>query len=195
MVNKPQKSSIEQSFAESESALKRFLERFFYNTHDIEDILQDAFLQTWSIEKKQKIQSPKSYLFRVARNMALKELKKKSRQINAYIEEVNPDELVCNETFTENEVDLNERLTLFEKALATLPPRCRNVFVLRKVFGFSQKEIARRMNISVSTVEKHIINGIKRCNVYMKTHDLDDLFRSAKRNSPEGMMDSVKEAK
>lgn len=195
MVNKPQKSSIEQSFAESESALKRFLERFFYNTHDIEDILQDAFLQTWSIEKKQKIQSPKSYLFRVARNMALKELKKKSRQINAYIEEVNPDELVCNETFTENEVDLNERLTLFEKALATLPPRCRNVFVLRKVFGFSQKEIARRMNISVSTVEKHIINGIQRCNVYMKTHDLDDLFRSAKRNSPEGMMDSVKEAK
>lgn len=195
MVNKPQKSSIEQSFAESESALKRFLERFFYNTHDIEDILQDAFLQTWSIEKKQKIQSPKSYLFRVARNMALKELKKKSRQINAYIEEVNPDELVCNETFTENEVDLNERLLLFEKALATLPPRCRNVFVLRKVFGFSQKEIARRMNISVSTVEKHIINGIQRCNVYMKTHDLDDLFRSAKHNSPEGVMDSVKEAK
>lgn len=194
MVNKPQKSSIEQSFAESESALKRFLERFFYNTHDIEDILQDAFLQTWSIEKKQKIQSPKSYLFRVARNMALKELKKKSRQINAYIEEVNPDELVHNETFTD-EVDLNERLTLFEKALATLPPRCRNVFVLRKVFGFSQKEIARRMNISVSTVEKHIINGIQRCNVYMKTHDFDELFRSAKRNSPEGVMGSVKEAK
>ena len=195
MVNKPQKSSIEQSFTESESALKRFLERFFYNTHDIEDILQDAFLQTWSIEKKQKIQSPKSYLFRVARNMAAKELKKKSRQINAFIEEVNPDELVCNETSTENEVDLNERLILFEKALATLPPRCRNVFVLRKVFGFSQKEIARRMNISVSTVEKHIINGIQRCNVYMKTHDLDDLFSSAKRNSPEGVMDSVKEAK
>ena len=180
---------------ENESALKRFLERFFYDTHDIEDILQEVFLQTWNIEKKQEIQLPKSYLFRVARNMALKELKKKSKQISAFIEEVNPDELVCNETVTENEVDLSERLILFEKALATLPPRCRNVFVLRKIFGFSQKEIARRMNISVSTVEKHIINGIQRCNVYMKTHGVDDLFRSAKGNSPESVMDSVKEAK
>ena len=195
MADKPQKSSVEQSFAENESALKRFLERFFYSTHDIEDILQEVFLQTWNIEKKQEIQLPKSYMFRVARNMALKELKKKSRQINAYIEEVNPDELVRNETFTENEVDLSERLILFEKALATLPPRCRNVFVLRKIFGFSQKEIARRMNISVSTVEKHIINGIQRCNVYMKTHDVDDLFRSTKGNSPENARDNVKEAK
>lgn len=195
MADKLQKSSVEKSFAENESALKRFLERFFYSTHDIEDILQEVFLQTWNIEKKQEIQLPKSYLFRVARNMALKELKKKSRQINAYIEEVNPDELVRNETFTENEVDLSERLILFEKALATLPPRCRNVFVLRKIFGFSQKEIARRMNISVSTVEKHIINGIQRCNVYMKTHDVDDLFRSTKGNSPENARDNVKEAK
>lgn len=195
MADKLPKSSVEKSFAENESALKRFLERFFYSTHDIEDILQEVFLQTWNIEKKQEIQLPKSYLFRVARNMALKELKKKSRQINAYIEEVNPEELVCNETFTENEVDLNERLVLFEKALATLPPRCRNVFVLRKIFGFSQKEIARRMNISVSTVEKHIINGIQRCNVYMKTHDVDKLFGSAKGNGPENVMDSVKEAK
>ena len=195
MADNLQKSSVEQSFAENESALKRFLERYFYSTHDIEDILQDAFLQTWIIEKKQKIQAPKSYLFKVARNIALKELKKKSRQITAYIEEFNPEELVCNETFIENEVDLNERLILFEKALATLPPRCRNVFVLRKVFGFSQKEIARRMDISVSTVEKHIINGIQRCNAYMNTHGTDDLFGSAKRNNPESTMDSVKEAK
>ena len=76
MADNLQKSSVEQSFAENESALKRFLERYFYSTHDIEDILQDAFLHTWIIEKKQIIQAPKSYLFKVARNIALKELKK-----------------------------------------------------------------------------------------------------------------------
>ena len=195
MADKLQKSSVEESFAENESALKRFLERFLYSTHDVEDILQETFLQTWSIEKKQKIQLPKSYLFRVARNMALKELRKKSRQITAYIEEVNQDELICNETSTENEVDFNERLILFEKALTTLSPRCRKVFILRKVFGFSQKEIARRMNISVSTVEKHIANGLQRCNVYMHTYAIDDLFVSAKHNHLEHRKDRVKEAK
>lgn len=195
MPDKLQKPSIEKSFTENERALKRFLERFFYSTHDVEDILQEVFLQTWSIEKKQEIQSPKSYLFRVARNMALKELRKKSELLTAYIEEVNPDELIGNETFTENEVDINKRLIVFGKALDTLPPRCRKVFVLRKVFGFSQKEIARRMNISVSTVEKHIINGLRRCNAYMLTYGADDLFASAKRNSPETTMDKVKQAK
>lgn len=185
-------TTIEKSFKENESALKRFLERFFYRADDIEDILQEVFLQTWSIEKKQEIQLPKSYLFAVARNIALKELRKKSALITTYMEEVNTNELLCNENSIENEVDFNKRLILFGKALATLPPRCRSVFVLRKVFGFSQKEIARRMNISVSTVEKHIINGIQRCNAYMNTRGVDDLFASAKRNSPEV---SVKEAK
>ncbi len=195
MSDKLQKSSVEKSFAENESALKRFLERFFYNTHDVEDILQETFLQTWSIEKRQEIQLPKSYLFRVARNMALKELRKRSKQITVYIEEVNQDELIRNETSIENVVDFNERLILFEKALTTLSPRCRKVFVLRKVFGFSQKEIARRMNISVSTVEKHIANGLQRCNVYMQAYAIDDLFISTKHNHPKSTKDRVKEAK
>lgn len=195
MTKNPEKSSVEKSFTENERALKRFLGRFFYSTHDIEDILQEVFLQTWSIEKKQEIQLPKSYLFRVARNIALKELRKKSEQITGYIEEVNHDELIRNETSTEKAADFNERLTLLGQALGTLPPRCRSVFILRKIFGFSQKEIARRMNISVSTVEKHIINGLRRCNVYMITHGIDDLFVSAKRNSSESRVDRVKEAK
>ena len=195
MTDKLQKSSVEESFVKNESALKRFLERFLYNTHDVEDVLQETFLQTWSIEKKQNIQLPKSYLFRVARNIALKELRKKSRQITAYIEEVSQDELIRNETSIENEVDFNERLILFEKALTTLPPRCRKVFVLRKVFGFSQKEIARRMNISVSTVEKHIANGVQRCNAYMHTYAIDGPFVSTKHNYPENTKDRVKEAK
>ena len=194
MTDKLKKSSVEKCFAENESALKRFLERFFYNTHDVEDILQEVFLQTWSIEKKQEIQLPKSYLFKVARNAALKELRRKSGHITAYIEEVSHNELIGNETSIENEVDFNERLILFGKALATLPPRCRKVFILRKVFGFSQKEIARRMKISVSTVEKHIVNGLQRCNVYVQAYGMDDLFESAKSNHPESPRDKVKEA-
>ena len=195
MADKLQKSPVEESFTENESALKRFLERFIYSAHDVEDILQETFLQTWSIEKKQKIQAPRAYLFRVARNMALKELRKRSGQITAYMEEVDRDNLIGSDAPTENEVELNERLILFEKALSTLSPRCRKVFILRKVFGFSQKEIARRMNISVSTVEKHIINGLQRCNVYMNAHGIDDPLVPGKRNTPETTMDRLKEAK
>ena len=145
------------------------------------------------IEKKQKIQLPKAYLFSVARNMALKELRKKSRHLNAYLVEINSNSLLSNEPIMDGGFEFNERLCLFEKALCTLSPQCKKVFVLRKVFGFSQKEIARRMDISESTVEKHISNGLQRCNVYMRAYGVDDLSKLSQPKRREGTRDKVKE--
>jgi len=49
------------------------------------------------------------------------------------------------------------------KAIQGLPDRCRQVFTLRKVYGYSQKEIASRMNISEHTVEQHLTKAARRC--------------------------------
>jgi RNA polymerase sigma-70 factor (ECF subfamily) len=38
---------------------------------------------------------------------------------------------------------------------------------MRKVYGYSHSEIAEELNMSVSTVEKHLANGLRRCNAYM----------------------------
>ena len=193
MADKIKKTPVEKCFTENESALKRFLERFLYNVHDVEDALQETFLQTWMIEKKQKIQLPKSYLFSVARNMAMKELRKKTRHLNAYLLEINNNSLMNNEPIMDDGFEFGERLCLFEKALSTLSPQCRKVFVLRKVFGFSQKEIARRMKIAESTVEKHISNGLQRCNVYMRAYGVGGLSEFSQPMRRENTRDKVKE--
>ena len=194
MVEKKKQTPIEKSFTENENSLKRFLERFLYNTQDVEDILQETFLETWKIEKRQKIKLPKSYLFRVARNLALKELKKKSRQLNAYMDELNYNRLLCKEIFMDDNVENRERLVIFEKALTTLSPQCKKVFVLRKVFGFSQKEISRRLSISESTVEKHISNGMRRCNVYLQAYGVDHLCLCKPPRSVKRKVDKIKES-
>jgi RNA polymerase sigma-70 factor (ECF subfamily) len=49
------------------------------------------------------------------------------------------------------------------EAIQGLPDRCRQVFTLRKVYGYSQKEIALRMNISENTVEQHLTKAARRC--------------------------------
>ena len=185
---------IEKSFTENERALKRFVERFLYNTHDVEDVLQETFLETWKIEKRQKIQLPKSYLFRVARNMALKELKKKSRQLDAYMAALENNKFVSNERFMDNRYEHYDRLVLFEKALSTLSPQCKKVVVLRKVFGFSQKEISESLDISVSTVEKHISNGMQRCNVYMQAYGVDKPYVNNLSRRSESKGDKVNES-
>ena len=47
--------------------------------------------------------------------------------------------------------------------VAEFPAQCRRVFILRKVLGYSHKEISAAMGISVSTVEKHLARAMMRC--------------------------------
>jgi RNA polymerase sigma-70 factor (ECF subfamily) len=59
---------------------------------------------------------------------------------------------------------------MLARAIAALPPQCAKVFILRKMQGLSQKEIAARLNISVRTVENHVALGLVRCKAYMRAH-------------------------
>ena len=57
----------------------------------------------------------------------------------------------------------HQELAVLVKAIQGLPDRCRQVFALRKVYGYSQKEIALRLNISENTVEQHLTKAARRC--------------------------------
>ena len=188
-------SPVMRAFNDNESALKRFVERFLYNSQETEDILQEAFLQTWRIEKKIAITAPKAYLFRVCRNLALKTMKKKSHHIIEYIEEMAPDDLASNVGSVEDAVDVSNRLRVFEDALSSLSPQCKKAFLLRKVYGYSQKEIARRLKITVSTVEKHIAKGLQQCGAYMEKEGFDRLLASRLPSNPNPLAKQIKEAK
>jgi RNA polymerase sigma-70 factor (ECF subfamily) len=67
-------------------------------------------------------------------------------------------------------VDGRERIRLLARAIAALPPQCAKIFILRKMQGMSQKEIAVRLNISVRTVENHVAVGLSRCRAFMREH-------------------------
>ena len=58
--------------------------------------------------------------------------------------------------------------------MSELPIKCRKVFVLRKVYGYSQAEIAKKLGISLSTVETHITKGMHRTKLFMDEHDSSD---------------------
>ena len=78
---KPSKreSKLYEAYITCEISLKRFLRRYYSRTEDIDDLAQEAFLRAFDAESGREIQSPKAYLFRVARNIALRDLGKKSR--------------------------------------------------------------------------------------------------------------------
>lgn len=150
------------------SSLKRFIGRFMRRPSDIEDIAQEAFLRAYTVELSRPIAQPKSFLFRIAKHLALSQLSRKSRQITQYIEDFEDSEVIQLESSAEEEISGRQILALHCEAVAGLSPQCRQAYLLRKVHGFSHKEIAAEMGIAVSTVEKHLIKAVEQCDRFVR---------------------------
>ncbi|MEQ8207608.1 MAG: RNA polymerase sigma factor [Woeseia sp.] len=140
---------------------------------EIEDIVQETYVRVCQVKSSESIHEPRRFLYRTARNLALDFRKKAETRLTdaAEWEEDFTDEdgLLKDETF--DLVATNEEFAQFCEAVRHLPVQCRRVFVLKKVYGLSQREIAKELDIKESTVEKHVALGIKRCTYYMMKYE------------------------
>ena len=160
-------SSITDAFIEHESFLKRFLRRFLVRSCDIEDVVQDTYLKALYAEEGRIISSPKAFLFRIARNEALNEIRRKSRTTVEYIADLSASEPDVGGNLIEDEAITRQRLGLFCESVLEMSPRCRRIFLMCKVHGMSHKEVAEQLGISVSGVEKQVARGLVICNAYI----------------------------
>lgn len=170
--------SIGQVYIAMSHSLRKFARRICMNDADAEDIAQEALLCAMNAEADRVIENPKAYLFRIAQNLALRTRNSRSREILDEVDRLKMDEAPCDAPSVEDQVISRERLGILCDALATLPPSCRRVFVMRKVYGYSHREIADRLGISTSTVEKHLATGFARCVAFMRTHGAGDVAES-----------------
>ena len=69
-------------------------------------------------------------------------------------------DVVTPEPNPEEQLEFRQEIAEIAKALATLPDKCRETLILRRVEGLSQQETAQRLGISVKTVEKHMARGV-----------------------------------
>ena len=158
---------VERAFGENIGSLTRFLRQFFDSPADVEDVLQETFLKVFEAEHTTIISSPKAFLFKTAKNLSLNELsKRRTRKTDAVADTDLLSVLIseCNgyDSQPELETAVEERLAMACELVDQLSPRVREVFILRKVHGLKQREIAERLGIAESTVEKHIAKGLER---------------------------------
>ena len=154
---------IFHAFRGSEQTLRGFLHRFISNRDDIEDICQETLVCALEAERSQEIIEPRAFLFGVARNLMRKQLDRQSRSLIDFVEDYTDAQCESLEPPVERIIDDRQRMREFAETVATLPPQCQRVFIMKKVFGYSHQEIATELRISVSTVEKHVAAGLKRC--------------------------------
>lgn len=139
---------------------------------DIEDILQDTYINTYQSSIKQEILFPKAFMVKTAIRLANRSIQLARRIDNDTDISEQSDESLFSydvnqfESQTEKEVFNREDFGLLCAAVDELPGQCRKVFVLKKIYGLSQREIADEIGISQSTVEKHVAKGLLRTMKY-----------------------------
>lgn len=164
----PASSSLLEAYENHLSALKRFVMRIIHAENDVDDVVQEAFIRAYKTEADTDIRQPKSYLFRVAKHVALNQIRQKVNRPTDFIEGSDPPNALVEEWTPEDEVLAQERLGIHCTAVAALPPKRRKVYLMRKVYGMSHKSIAESLGITVSTVEAHLAKAFKECHAHVK---------------------------
>ena len=166
---------IISAFLEQQTSLKIFISRFIRKPQDIDDIAQETFTRAFKAESDSEIQHPKAYIYRVARNLALEVLTKRSTRFTDFIEDSCSDSILKSDDDVERNVGVTEKLDKVKIAIAEMPPQCQRVFIMHKVYGFKYKEISQQLGISVSTVEKHMMTGLKKCRDSVRAQEQPDV--------------------
>ncbi len=134
------------------------------------DVLHDALIRFALAKNLDRIERPQAYMRTIVRNTLMDALRETSRFVPMVIETETEDGMVETRIAyqvetelvpsAEHVADLQQRLHAMQKVIDCLPPRCREVFWLFRVEGYSHPEIAEKLGISLNMVERHVIRAL-----------------------------------
>lgn len=168
---------MERIYLEIRASLTRYVTRYFKRSQEAEDVVQETFVKVIQAQRERSIDSPKSYIFRTARNLSLAQISKSSYRLTDELGDLLTETELMASKSMEEQFEARENFESFCRAVRILPIKCRRAFVLCRVYGFSQKEVAERMGITLSAVEGHLARATRRCVDYMEAEQAGRKFR------------------
>lgn len=183
MADERRKRLLDQVFR-YRVALQKYLRKFTAGAEDVEDLVQETYVRVCALPPTQVVDSPRALLFRIARNLAVDRARQKAARATDDVADFEPLNVSSEEAEPDVQVDLRRRFESFCAAVDGLPPLCRRVFVLRKVYQLSHAEIAQALNVSHSTIEKHVAKGLVRCRDQLRSLGLLDGLESSSDAGP-----------
>lgn len=129
-----------------------------------EDVVQSAFLRLWEHRNLDHIREGDRFLFRVVRNMAIDWYRARSREQKVCISGIEGVSDAGVQTITpEDSVEGSRSLRQVMQTLSDLPGRMQNVLVMTRLEGLTQREVARRLDVSPTLVNFMLRDGVQHC--------------------------------
>ena len=144
-----------------EPALRAWLKHKGTAGLDPDDIVQEAYARLAALESVEFIRHPKNYLFQAAYSIIVSHLRRSRVVTMDQASDVDNLRVTAETPSAEQQVAHRQELRLIAEAIASLPLACRQVLVLRRVEGLSQREVAGRLGLSENSVEHHMGRAVR----------------------------------
>ncbi len=148
--------------------LCRFTIVFLHDKDDSEEVVQKLFVRLW--EKRKHLAQPenvRSFLYKSAYNESLRLLKSNATRKKYNLQFALQSKIEKDE---KEATDFSPFLPYLKNAIDKLPEKCREIFVLNKLEGFTQKEISEILDISTKTVENQVAIAITKLRIELKSY-------------------------
>lgn len=157
--------------------LVRFAREFVLSTEDAENIIQDIFIYLWERQELlNALTNLNAFLFTLVKNKCIDQLRQQKRlelrreEFKTVFDKEVELKIYALQQFDENALSNEDIEIILNKAINSLPEKCREVFILSRMEGLKNREIAERLNISAKTVENQMTTAIKKLKVELKDY-------------------------
>lgn len=150
-----------------EPALTRFLARNWRTRDQIGDLRQEIYASVYESARDRLPLQAKPFLFTVARNHLINSARRERIVSFELVADLEALPVVIDSITPERQLTARDELRRLQAGLNKLPSRCREIVMLRKVEGLTQREVAQRLKVGESTVEHQMVYGMRALVDYM----------------------------
>lgn len=160
--------ALESCIRTNHGLLVGWLAKKLGNHDDASDVAQDVYMRVYRFANVEVIENPQALLFKTAANLAINELKRRGRILRRHVQvdddsvAVTVADLPTEDPTPEQALGQKQDVGVMLEAIRALPDKPRTAFVKNRFEDKTYASIAREMGVSESTVEKYMMDALKR---------------------------------
>ena len=163
-MTKQSEGLVLEFYQQQHEALLRFLCRKLGSMSEAADVAQQTYEKLLKSEQVDQINNPKAFVYKMAANLAIDTMRKRSRTELSVEEEADEIELLPGSGSSPEDIVSSEQvILLIRQFISELPPKCRYAFLSYKFEDNDYKEIADQLGVSESMIRKYVLRAMAYC--------------------------------